>query len=288
MGGGHGPVSPGRHPGRGAPSNPIAGVFNVPKTRKERKTTERKSLQSFDMNLPWYEYGLWFAAIVAKAVLFWKCLSIRKLAFLQAFTVYGLIYELLSLFMFFQHPASYIQFLWILDFIKYFIYSLLAVQLATLKESKVIAFNSFMILCTAIFVFISNANLTNTEPLLRIMRFIDGCCLGAIFLTLVQKMDILYKRIAIGLGILLSSEFICGFIQAYDHWKHWNFVRPMYALSFLVSLIAMILLVKGGTTSNFPFVLADRLYHIFAVPTHAVADPVVQQQHSPYPELYLP
>jgi hypothetical protein len=259
----------------------MAGVFNVPKIRIERKIIEKVVLLKTDMILPWYECVLWFAAIVAKAVLFWKCLPIRKLAFLQVFTVYGLVYELLALFVYFQHPYMYNQSIWMLDFIKYFIFSLLITQLATINESRNFSLIALLSLCTLTGGLLTNVQLSNTQALLRLARFVDGICIGLTFTIFVQKMDKLYKNIAIGLSGILAGDFICSYIQSIDQWNHWDVVRPLYAASYLIFVLVMILLIRFGLSDNFQYVQAEGL----SLPAGELAP---AQQYLLSPELYLP
>jgi hypothetical protein len=226
------------------------------------------------MSIPWYEYSLWFAVIIAKAILFYKCLNIRNLAFLQVFTWYGIIYECVSLTMFFNHSALYSQSIWILDFVSYFVSALLAVQLATIRESRNISLVSLMTLCAIMSVIILNVSFSNTENLLRIARFIDVSCIGLAFLAVVQKMDRLYRNLAIALGIRLSGDFLCNTIQAYDHWRHWAIVRPLFSLSCLIAVVSMIILVDA---SKDPLCVPVGELSLPAV------GPIPARQHLPYP-----
>jgi len=247
-----------------------------------------KGLFYFSMNLPWYEYGLWFAVIIAKAVLFYVCRPIQKMAFLKIFTVYTLLYELIAGVIFFIYPKEYNQFIWILDFIKYYLYAMLATQLATIKEHKYVSIYSFMGLCTIAFGFVYSVQIHNTESLLRLVRFIDGICIGIASLVTFQKMEKLYKNIAIGLSGILAGDFLCSTIQAYDQWKHWAVVRPLYALVYLISLVVLIHLTYFGKGVSFLYVRDEHLSPLSVEPAPVFPELIPAQQHLLYPELYLP
>jgi hypothetical protein len=233
------------------------------------------------MYIPWYEYCLWLAVIITKVFLFYICKPIRRLAFLRIFILYGLAYEFITLLIFFKYPVIYSQSIWLLDYIKYFISAMLAVQLATIKENKNISFYSFLTLLTIMFGFAANVQLSFTEPLLRMARFIDGLCIGITLFVFFQKMEKLYKNIAIGLSGILASDFICNTMQAIDHWNHWSVVRPLYAVSYLISVLVLVFLIRFGLSDNFQSSQVEEL----SLP----AVELVPAQHCLLsPELYLP
>jgi len=239
------------------------------------------------MSLPWYEILLWIATALTKGFLAFFCRSIR-LFFLRFYIAYILLCEVIQFIFYIWYPEQYNQILWVSEFVKYSILSMLITQIATLKESKVVAYSSFLILCGIISVLVFNTNLTITEPLLRTIRFIDVGCIGIALLAYVQKMDMIYKRLLLGLFGILLGDFICSAIQAYDHWKHWGFVRPLYAAAYLISLLVLTYLVNSGKEGDFQFAPADPLPQSVAEEFPAVPDLVPVQQQSLSQKPYLP